>query len=91
LINITTVAEAGVSLLNASGALEWRLVKKDGADVPASDRVARPARDQVVAVGETYEFIVTPEQSGPTWLEVRYAPTGMWIQQVPIAVEGASN
>jgi FtsP/CotA-like multicopper oxidase with cupredoxin domain len=91
LINITTLAEASVSLLNPSGALEWTLVKKDGADVPASDRVARPAQEQVVAVGETYDFIVTPQQGGPTWLEVRYAPTGMWIQQVPIAVEGVSN
>ena len=91
LVNITTLAEVSVSLLNTSGALEWTLVKKDGADVPTSNRVERPARGQIVAVGETYDFIVTPRQSGPTWLEVRYAPTGMWIQQVPIAVEAVAK
>jgi FtsP/CotA-like multicopper oxidase with cupredoxin domain len=91
LINITTMAELSVSLMDTSGAWNWALIEKDGADVPASERLPRPAKDQVIAVGETYDFIVTPRQTGATWLEVRYAPTGMWIQQVPIAVEAASN
>jgi FtsP/CotA-like multicopper oxidase with cupredoxin domain len=91
LINITTIVEASVSLVTASGALEWTPVKKDGADVPMRERRQRSAKDQVIAVGETYDFIVTPRHGGPTWLEVRYAPTGMWIQQVPIAIDVSPN
>jgi hypothetical protein len=90
-INITTIVETSVSLVTASAALEWTPVKKDGADVPLRERVSRPAKDQVIAVGETYDFIVVPRQPGPTWLELRYAPTGMWIQQVPIAIAVSSN
>ena len=90
-INITTVVEASVSLVTASAALEWTPIKKDGADVPLRERISRPAKDQLIAVGETYDFVVVPRQPGPTWLELRYAPTGMWIQQVPIAVAVSSN
>jgi FtsP/CotA-like multicopper oxidase with cupredoxin domain len=91
LINITTVAEASVSLLSPSGPLEWQPVAKDGAGLPANQQVLRPASGQLVAVGETYDFIVTARSAGPMWLEVRYAPTGMWIQQLPIAVDVPTN
>jgi hypothetical protein len=91
LINITTVAEASVSLLSPSGPLEWQPVAKDGADLPANRQVLQPASGQQVAVGETYDFMVTARSAGPMWLEVRYAPTGMWIQQLPIAVDVPPN
>jgi hypothetical protein len=53
--------------------------------------VLQPASGQQVAVGETYDFMVTARSAGPMWLEVRYAPTGMWIQQLPIAVDVPPN
>jgi FtsP/CotA-like multicopper oxidase with cupredoxin domain len=91
LINITTIAELSVSLMNRTGPLEWQPVGKDGASLPPSERQLRPASRHVVAVGETYDFVVTPRSGGPIWLELRYAPSGMWVQQILMAVDGVST
>jgi FtsP/CotA-like multicopper oxidase with cupredoxin domain len=49
--------------------LRWQLVAKDGADLPATAREPRPAQ-QMVAMGETYDFELTPERAGMLRLEV---------------------
>jgi hypothetical protein len=51
----------------------WRAVAKDGADVHASARVARPARVRL-GIGETYDVEITPEAAGDMQLEVRLGP-----------------
>ncbi|HZH39526.1 MAG TPA: multicopper oxidase domain-containing protein [Gemmatimonadales bacterium] len=76
----------------ARGALDtmlvsWRPIAKDGFDLPGAAETARPAR-QVVAIGETYDFVYTPEHPGLLRLEVRAtrAPYNL-VARVPIRVE----
>jgi FtsP/CotA-like multicopper oxidase with cupredoxin domain len=53
-INITpSVDNLRVSLRNAGGPVEWRLIAKDASNVKGSP--VRPA-DQAIAVGETFDF-----------------------------------
>ncbi len=69
-INITdNLADETVSLLAGSSLVNWRLVAKDGAYVPASQSVLRPAK-QIVAVGETYDFEFQQDQEADLRLEV---------------------
>jgi hypothetical protein len=87
LINITTnFGGLNVSLISANEPLPWRLVAKDGADLPVSQQSTRPALRQRVTVGETYDFILEPSRTGPMWIEVRRG-NGEWVQQVRVAVE----
>ena len=51
----------------------WRPAAKDGADLPGSSRVARPARVRL-GIGETYDVEVTPEAAGDMRLDVRLGP-----------------
>jgi manganese oxidase len=72
LINMTIVnAGLEVHLLGAdSTATQWLAVAKDGMDLPAHQRVMRPAR-QPVSIGETYDFMFTPPALGWYLLQVR--------------------
>jgi FtsP/CotA-like multicopper oxidase with cupredoxin domain len=85
-INITTnFSGLNVSLIGANQPVTWRLVAKDGSDLPASQQVTQPALHQRVAVGETYDFLVQPPRTGQMWIEVRRG-SGEWVQQVQITV-----
>ena len=67
--------------------VQWRPVAKDAFDLPSSERSPRPGQ-QVVTVGETFDFEYTPASRGTLRLEVR-TPTGqhrLYIR-VPIRVE----
>ena len=55
LINITPGDIFTVSLQTAQGPVAWTPVTKDGAPLPPSARIPKPAR-QTIAVGETYDF-----------------------------------
>ncbi len=69
-INITADSVAlTVQLASRFDPVQWTLIAKDGAATPAAQRTARQSR-QLVSVGETYDFELTPPQ-GPLWLEVR--------------------
>jgi FtsP/CotA-like multicopper oxidase with cupredoxin domain len=48
----------------------WRALAKDGRELPAARQLARPAR-QVISIGETYDFELTPAAAGEYRLEVR--------------------
>lgn len=86
LINIATSQDALVSFRNFAEPVMWRPVAKDGATMPTAQQQPRLAADQVVDVGETYDFEVTPpEDRSPLWLDVRLA-TGRWARQVPVTV-----
>jgi FtsP/CotA-like multicopper oxidase with cupredoxin domain len=66
--------------------VRWRPVAKDGADLPEAVRTVRPAQ-QIVTMGETYDFEFTPEQKGDLRLEVRTQPPGRLLVRTPIRVE----
>ncbi len=65
--------------------VRWTPVAKDGADLPASRRVERRAR-QVVSMGETYDFLYTPVAPGDLRLEVRGSGVGVLLARVPVRV-----
>ena len=72
----------------------WRPVAKDGAELPASARVASPARVRM-GIGETFDVEVTPEAVGDLRLEVRTGlprpqPTVV-LTTLPISVHPAER
>ncbi len=86
LINITADDIFEVTLRGARVSPDWTPAGKDGAALPAPQRVPAPAR-QMIAVGETYDFeVTTPPQPGTWWLEVRTA-AGKWQMQSQIVIK----
>ncbi|HET8625120.1 MAG TPA: multicopper oxidase domain-containing protein [Gemmatimonadales bacterium] len=86
---VTLTARADSSFANLRDTLQvrWRPVAKDGADIPHAARSARPAQ-QIISMGETYDFEFVPERSGNLRLEVRNAgPEGRLLVRAPIRVE----
>jgi manganese oxidase len=64
LINMSTNIPGLRFELTRDGApVRWRVLAKDGADLPADRRAPRPAR-QPLSIGETVDVEFTPEQSG---------------------------
>jgi manganese oxidase len=73
LINITyNNSGLVVSLLSAGAPVNWRTIAKDGADLPPSQAVMQPARQQIT-VGETRDFEFQPAQAADLRFEVRSA------------------
>jgi FtsP/CotA-like multicopper oxidase with cupredoxin domain len=66
--------------------VRWRPVAKDGADLPEAVRTSRPAQ-QIVTMGETYDFEFTPERKGELRLEVRTQPPARLLMRTPIRIE----
>lgn len=67
--------------------VSWRPIAKDGFDLPAAAQTPQTAR-HVVAVGETYDFVYTPEHPGHLRLEVRATrPPYTLVARVPIQVK----
>jgi hypothetical protein len=70
--------------------VRWQPVAKDGFDLPASARSPRPAQ-QVVSVGETFDFEYTPMDAGLLRLEVRgRSGQHALVSRIPVRVDGAS-
>jgi FtsP/CotA-like multicopper oxidase with cupredoxin domain len=63
LININPTAPVLLEVLSDTVPIKWRAIAKDGADLPAVQRVLRPARF-MIGVGEAYDFELTPEKAG---------------------------
>jgi CubicO group peptidase (beta-lactamase class C family) len=60
LINITADRPGlTFAVMKGTAVANWKMLAKDGADLPEAQRVAGPAQQQV-AVGETYDFEITP-------------------------------
>jgi FtsP/CotA-like multicopper oxidase with cupredoxin domain len=70
------------SLTSESALQQWRPVAKDGADLPATQRLPRPAW-LLTGPGETADFEFTPRTRGDLRLEVKTLLPG-WI--VPVVV-----
>jgi FtsP/CotA-like multicopper oxidase with cupredoxin domain len=61
-----TVREAGEA---GGDPIQWRLVAKDGADLPPALARTMPA-DFRIDVGETYDFVWTPQRTGALTLRI---------------------
>jgi manganese oxidase len=68
-MHISPDDEKRVQLLEGDAPLAWRVVAKDGADLPASQARTAPA-DLRIHVGETYDFLWAPERAGEFSLRV---------------------
>jgi FtsP/CotA-like multicopper oxidase with cupredoxin domain len=86
LINITTGTPGGQFRLvrSDSSVMSWTHLAKDAIDLPASRRVATRAQ-QPVAMGETYDMLITPLEPGELRLEARSA-VGALLAYQPIRV-----
>jgi FtsP/CotA-like multicopper oxidase with cupredoxin domain len=85
IVNIT-VARPGmrVDLWQDSAMLQWRLLARDGADLPEAARVVRQAR-YALSIGETVDVEITPRSAAPLRLEIR-ANQGGTLGTLPIRV-----
>jgi FtsP/CotA-like multicopper oxidase with cupredoxin domain len=85
---ITTRADSVAGNVRDTLVASWVPLAKDGADLPASARQPRPAR-QIISMGETYDFAFTPPAAGSLLrLEVRGGGgPGALLGRVPIRVE----
>lgn len=86
-ITLTARRDSSSANLGDTLLMRWTPVAKDGADLPASARTSRIAR-QIMAMGETYDFSFTPTRRGMLRIEVRDEdPKGALLARVPIRVE----
>jgi FtsP/CotA-like multicopper oxidase with cupredoxin domain len=87
LINITTNRpNIRVELWRGDSLIAWRPLAKDGADLPASQRAARPARSPI-AIGETMDYEIVPA-AGTQRLEVR---TAVGVLLATLAINGRAG
>lgn len=69
LINITDEGvDLRVRLLSTHGPISWKVLAKDGADLPLAQIATSPA-DMILTVGATCDVEVTLEEAGISWLE----------------------
>lgn len=80
IIHIQPDWRAHFTLMNHRGLLEWRPVAKDGAELPAVQRVLVPAR-VLAGPGETADFEFTPKEPGEARLEITSHGTGWHLLQ----------
>ncbi len=65
IINITPgVPELTVSLLQNSNPVNWRILAKDGADLPVQQQINKTASNQSVSIGQTFDFEFTSGKAG---------------------------
>ena len=69
LINISPNSPAVFTLSEPAGVAQWRPLAKDGADLPQAQAAVKSAQ-QLVWVGETYDFEYEGKEPGMVRLEV---------------------
>jgi manganese oxidase len=85
-VQVTARPDSAGAIQNDSLIVQWRPIAKDGADLPLASRTPRLAR-QIIGMGETYDFELTPAVIGLLRLEVRGAGNGVLLARVPLRVE----
>jgi FtsP/CotA-like multicopper oxidase with cupredoxin domain len=88
LINIRTDYEATVSIFDDEEPAQWRVVAKDGADLPAS-QATRRAATLTFAAGEIYDVEFTPTAPGRLTLQFgapKQGPIPGQVTDVPVIV-----
>jgi hypothetical protein len=79
-INITPNNQAlTFQITDGFNVVTWKALAKDGADLPTKQRTTRPAQ-QLVSVGETYDFEITPTAGQRLWLNL-IRGNGEWVAQ----------
>lgn len=90
LMNITLHnAGARVRLVRNGFPVWWRPLGKDGADLPSNTSLV--FADQVVSVGETFDFQYRPREAGEMRLEVRAFGGEPFVDQLVTVVEAAGR
>jgi len=89
-VYLTARPDSSLANLRDTMLVQWRPLAKDGADLPESERTLRPAQ-QVVSIGETYDFEFVPNKTGELRIEVRPISAGRLFVRVPVRVEGAGT
>jgi manganese oxidase len=82
IVNIRTDSEVGLELRRDGAPVQWRLVAKDGADLPPSQATLRPATARFGA-GEIFDVEFTPERAGA--MELRFLDPGL-PEPIPVTV-----
>jgi manganese oxidase len=85
-VYLTARPDSSLANLRDTMLVRWRPLAKDGADLPERERTLRPAQ-QVVSIGETYDFEFEPLARGELRIEVRPASAGRLFVRVPVRVE----
>jgi hypothetical protein len=70
-INIRTDFPADVALLEGETPVTWRMIARDGADLPAGQQTTGPAT-LTFAPGQIYDFEFTPTKPGDLTLKFGY-------------------
>ena len=84
---LTARPDSVAQIANDPMLVRWRLVAKDGFDLPAGVQGPRPAH-LIVGMGETWDVEFTPEHDGPLQLEIRESGGQHELSvRVPIRVE----
>ena len=87
LMNITLgSARARVRLSKDGDPVMWLPVAKDGFDIPLARRL-QTRSEQMVSVGETFDFEYTPSEAGEMRIEVRSFDGRLFAHQVVTVVE----
>ena len=88
LINIRTDYDATVSIYDDGGLAQWRVIAKDGAELPASQATVRAAT-LTFAAGEIYDVEFTPTAPGSLTLQFgapQQGPIPGQATDVPVVV-----
>jgi FtsP/CotA-like multicopper oxidase with cupredoxin domain len=81
-INILPAAPIELELHADSTLLSWTPISKDGAWVPASQRTSGPSRQWGFGVGETWDFLWTPDRPMAAVITAGNEGDGFMIRQV---------
>ena len=73
LINIRSDYDLVVSLLDGDRPVEWKMIARDGADLPAARQKLQPARLHFAA-GQIFDFEFTPSKTGELQLQYGFPP-----------------
>jgi FtsP/CotA-like multicopper oxidase with cupredoxin domain len=90
-VNIT-FARPGprVILSDGDGPVQWRLVAKDGADLPPS-QLEDATANRVISIGETFDVEFTPTTPGPLELEVWIGNMSGRLAHAPVIVRQVAH
>ena len=81
-INILPTAPLDLELNADSTLLSWTPISKDGAWVPASQRVPGPSRQWAFGAGETWDFLWTPDRPMDAVITAGNEVDGFMVRQV---------
>src|SRR5262249_52457064 len=77
------------SIVDGAGApLTWRAIAKDGKDLPQQQVRAKPTSGDTITVGETRDYLFTPQNEGELYLQAASFQR-MWVKTTLIVSKQA--